>query len=149
VSDHAREARDERRAQRVVVRFAKLSHRPRDAAALRRDRRVVGALHAQRVLVGPRARKEAVGVRVDEARREHAVAHLDDAEGGVAEALRVELRGGAHGHDAVAVFHKHRAVVHEPEAARIPRGLAGDRGQRAVEGEKLAGVAEVGAHAGA
>ena len=108
---HSPEASDESSAQRVLGRRSDGAVGREDATAGPGDVAVVAAGHAHRVLGVPRSDPAGVRVRVDETRRDDAVAHVDDGRAGRRPRARTDVR------DAVAV-EEHRAASSRTPALR-------------------------------
>ena len=113
----------------VLVARAHVAHRGVDAPALPRDLHVIGTGGAALLLLVARLAEDRVRVRVDEPRREHAAAAVDD---------RAPMRTRARAHRARAdlrdplAVHRHRDVLAHARSRASPRPRARARGPAQV-----------------
>ena len=134
----AHEARRGEREELVLTARAQIAHGGVDAPAPSRDLQVVDAGRAQLLLLAPCTAEDRMGVRVDEARREHATGAVDDRGVGV---RRTQLRGGSDRGDET-IANEEGAVRHDAGVAQLDadarprRAGAGDDLPRADEEER-------------
>jgi hypothetical protein len=128
VGAESRQARDREIQQLAFRSRPKVAHGRVDPSAAARDLHVVEARRSQLLFLEARLAEDGVGVRVDEARREHAVGAIDARRVPIS-VLQVRLRPNLH--DPLAVDGHgdagHNAgVIHLTPAPGSRRPLTGD-----------------------